>query len=61
MKYLLFVFKAAYPPENRFVFVAFSGSETIRKYILKILLRNCKNWLSYSYARRASPAEKKNF
>ena len=30
------------------LFGTFSGRETIQKYVLKILLRNSKNWLSYS-------------
>ena len=38
--------KGAYPPENRFF--AFSGRETTQNDVLKILLRNSKNWLSYS-------------
>ena len=33
--------------------------ETIQKYLFKILLKNLKNWLSYSYSRRAGSAKKK--
>ena len=52
-------FKGEYPPENRFLY-CISERETIQKYVLEILLRNSKNWLSYNWSRRAGSAEKKN-
>ena len=33
---------------GKLIFLAFFERETIRKYVLKILLKNSKNWLSYS-------------
>ena len=58
-QYSFFSIKGAYPPKNRFFVVAFSEREITQKYFLKILLRNYKNWLSYSLSCRTGPDEKK--
>ena len=42
------IFLRAYSYLKIDFFVEFSERKTIQKYVLKMLLRNSKNWLSYS-------------